>query len=199
MVEVLVGTVRDVDRLADIPLDGPPVLALVPFRQLAERGFDVVDDGAPLRCLIATERRAVPVADLMDALPAHPPELREDGFDISDEEYADQVRAVIAEEIGCGEGANFVLHRSFRGHVAADQRAAVLAWFARLLQGEQGAYWTYAVCADGVAFAGASPERHVSVKAGVATMNPISGTYRHPQEGPSVDGLLAFLTDAKEV
>ncbi|MFI4187184.1 hypothetical protein VAJ66_29705, partial [Klebsiella pneumoniae] len=52
-VEVLTGTVVDVELLADIPLvdaDGAPreVLALVPFRQVRERGFVCHDDGAPL-------------------------------------------------------------------------------------------------------------------------------------------------------
>ena len=43
-VELLLGDVVDVDRLADIPLPGgsgsPATLALVPYRQLAERGFE---------------------------------------------------------------------------------------------------------------------------------------------------------------
>ncbi len=29
-------------------------------------------------------------------------------------------------------------------------------------------------------------------------MTPISGTYRFPAEGPSIDGLIAFLADEKE-
>ena len=37
--DVLVGDIVDVERLADIPLDGREVLALVPFRQVRERGF----------------------------------------------------------------------------------------------------------------------------------------------------------------
>jgi phenazine biosynthesis protein phzE len=199
VVEVLTGEVRDVETTAQIPLDFSPVLAILPFRQIVERGFDVVDDNAPLRCLIAKDRRAVPVQELLAALPASVPAFQAEGFDLSDDEYAAQVKDVIVEEIGRGEGANFVLHRSFAGRVASDPRTAVLAWLAALLRGEQGAYWTYAVFADGLAFAGASPERHLTVKSGVVTMNPISGTYRHPAEGPTVPGMLAFLTDAKEV
>ena len=42
-VDVLVGDVVTVDTLADIPLrldtEGPDVLALVPYRQIQERGF----------------------------------------------------------------------------------------------------------------------------------------------------------------
>ncbi|GAA3067177.1 hypothetical protein GCM10020000_59320 [Streptomyces olivoverticillatus] len=34
---------------------------------------------------------------------------------------------------------------------------------------------------------------------GTVVMNPISGTYRYPAEGPTAEGLLAFLHDRKEV
>ncbi|MDR2113922.1 MAG: chorismate-binding protein, partial [Bifidobacteriaceae bacterium] len=198
VVEVLTGQVVDVPTTGDIPLDGLAVLAVVPFRQIAERGFEVVDDAAPLRCLVATNRREVPVAEVLAVLPA-PPTFQADGFDISDAQYADQVREVIREDIGRGEGANFVLHRSFEGRVEASSREAVLAWMGALLRAEQGVYWTYAVFTDGLAFAGASPERHLSIKSGVVTMNPISGTYHHPLQGASLEGMLHFLTDSKEV
>ena len=59
--DVLVGDVVDVDRLADIPLDGAEVLALVPFRQVRERGFAAHDDGAPIRCLVVRERESIAV------------------------------------------------------------------------------------------------------------------------------------------
>ena len=58
--DVLVGEVVDVDRLADIPLGDAEVLALVPFRQVRERGFEAHDDGAPLRCLVVRERESIP-------------------------------------------------------------------------------------------------------------------------------------------
>ncbi|HEU0127084.1 MAG TPA: anthranilate synthase family protein, partial [Pseudonocardiaceae bacterium] len=47
-------------------------------------------------------------------------------------------------------------------------------------------------------FIGASPERHVSLSDGTLVMNPISGTYRYPAEGPTLAGVLDFLADAKE-
>jgi phenazine biosynthesis protein phzE len=93
-----------------------------------------------------------------------------------------------------------VLHRAFTGQIeGATPRQAVLAYLAALLRGEQGSYWTYAVQLGDVALAGASPERHLTIKDGLVTMNPISGTYRHPAGGPEVDSMLSFLTDAKEV
>jgi len=68
--EVLLGDVVDVALLADIPLvdaSGAPqqVLALVPFRQVRERGYECNDDGEPLRCLIVREREEVPLAEAM--------------------------------------------------------------------------------------------------------------------------------------
>ena len=54
-VEVLTGDVITVDTLAEIPLEpGRPTLAVIPYRQIAERGFECVDDGAPLECLRIT-------------------------------------------------------------------------------------------------------------------------------------------------
>jgi phenazine biosynthesis protein phzE len=200
-VEVLTGEVVDVDRLADIPLDGRPVLSAVPFRQVRERGFAAHDDGAPLRSLIVSESERMPLLDVLAALPAVPAPAEAQGFDVPDEEYARIVRRVIDDEIGRGEGANFVVKRSFVGHTDAPAVPALLSWFRALLTDESGAYWTFAVHLPGgraLSMVGATPERHLSVRDGVAMMNPISGTYRHPAGGPTRAGVLDFLADVKE-
>ena len=46
---------------------------------------------------------------------------------------------------------------------------------------------------------GASPEVHVRASGGTVVMNPISGTYRYPAEGPTPEHLLEFLADGKEI
>ncbi|MDQ0575982.1 anthranilate synthase family protein [Agromyces albus] len=196
--DVLVGDIVDVERLADIPLDGREVLALVPFRQVRERGFAAHDDGAPLRCLVVRERESVPVDEAITMLPRHPAALGDLGVDVSDVDYAELVRRVIDEEIGRGEGANFVIRREFTGQTDAAPAVAVLGWLRALLEHEAGAYWTFAVHTPGLSAVGATPERHVSSIGGVVSMNPISGTFRHPKGGPSNDDLLGFLADVKE-
>ena len=51
-VEIFTGDVGTVESLADIPLaPGSQALAIVPYRQVRERGFVAVDDGAPLQVL----------------------------------------------------------------------------------------------------------------------------------------------------
>ncbi|MFG3138365.1 anthranilate synthase family protein [Streptomyces sp. NPDC048211] len=197
-VEVLIGRVREADRLADIPVGEQPVLALVPFRQIAERGFDVRDDGTPLAVLVADETYALPLDATLDALPAHAVRVEDGAFDVSDTEYAGTVRRVIEDEIGRGEGANFVIRRTFRGEIPAFGRADALALFRRLLAGERGAYWTFVVHTGDRTLVGASPEVHVRMSGGTVVMNPISGTYRYPAEGPTAESLLAFLGDRKE-
>ncbi|MEU2369801.1 anthranilate synthase family protein [Streptomyces pseudogriseolus] len=214
VVELLTGPVTAHERLADLPDEG---LALVPFRQIRERGFDVRDDGTPLLVLTPEERREFPLAEALAALPAHDVRVEGGGFDVGDEEYARIVGRVLDEEIGRGEGANFVIRRTYEGTVPGFGRADALALFRRLLEGERGAYWTFVVHTGetrgpegpsaegrgwetgGRTLVGASPEVHVRASGGTVVMNPISGTYRYPAEGPTPEHLLRFLADGKEI
>ncbi|GAA3911679.1 phenazine-specific anthranilate synthase component I [Streptomyces gulbargensis] len=198
-VEVLIGPVHEAGRLAELPVGPRPALALVPFRQIRERGFDVRDDGTPLSVLVADEVYELPLAEVLDRLPAHAVDVVDGGFDVSDEEYARTVRRVIDEEIGGGEGANFVIRRTFTGEIPCFGRADALALFRRLLVGERGAYWTFVVHTGERTLVGASPEVHVRMRGGTVVMNPISGTYRYPAgAAPTAEDLLAFLADRKE-
>ncbi|GGS70818.1 anthranilate synthase family protein [Streptomyces violaceus] len=195
-VEVLIGPVATYDRLADLPDEG---LALVPFRQIRERGFDVRDDGTPLAVLTPEESYEIPLADALEQLPGHDVRVEGGGFDVADEEYAEIVGRVLREEIGRGEGANFVIRRTYEGEIPGFGRADALALFRRLLEGERGAYWTFVVHTGDRTLVGASPEVHVRMSGGTVVMNPISGTYRYPAEGPTPEHLLGFLADGKEI
>ncbi|OKK19234.1 anthranilate synthase [Streptomyces sp. CB00455] len=197
-VEVLIGTVHEAQRLADLPVGELPTLALVPFRQIRERGFDVRDDGTPLSVLVAAEAHEIPLAEALERLPAHEVRVGGGAFDVPDADYAATVERVIRDEIGRGEGANFVIRRTFEGRIEGFGRADALALFRRLLVGERGAYWTYVVHTGERTLVGASPEVHVRMSGGTVVMNPISGTYRYPAAGPTAESLLAFLGDRKE-
>ncbi|GAA4572806.1 phenazine biosynthesis protein PhzE [Micromonospora coerulea] len=201
--ELFTGTVGTTGRLADIPLpDGPPgprTLALVPYRQISERGFACIDDGAPLECLAITGHHRIGLVDALAVLPDQPVRTTGAGFDSTDDEYAATVGRVLADEIGRGEGANFVIHRTMRATVQGPPLVAALAALRRLLLRERGAYWTFVVHTGTRILVGASPERHVSVDDGLVMMNPISGTFRHTGTAADRDALLRFLHDPKEV
>ncbi|WP_225822719.1 anthranilate synthase family protein [Streptomyces naphthomycinicus] len=196
LVEVLLGPVTSRDRLADLPAEG---LALVPFRQIRERGFDVRDDGTPLLVLTPEESYEIPLAEALSGLPGHEVRVEGGGFDVGDEEYGEIVGRVLHDEIGRGEGANFVIRRTYEGAIEGFGRADALALFRRLLEGERGAYWTFVVHTGDRTLVGASPEVHVRMSGGTVVMNPISGTYRYPAEGPTPGHLLDFLADGKEI
>jgi phenazine biosynthesis protein phzE len=219
--DLLFGDVVEVDTLDDIPLPelSPPassavsaadeagatdtarhdVLALIPFRQIRERGFEAHDDGTPLLCLRVTAQAELPFAGVLAALPDTPVTLAGGGFDVDDTAYAAIVERVIAEEIGRGEGANFVVRRDYRDRLVDYSPATAGTLLRRLLTGESGAYWTYLIHTGDLTLVGASPERHVSAIGGEVVMNPISGTYRYPADGPDRESLLRFLRDGKEV
>ncbi|MFD5723000.1 anthranilate synthase family protein [Streptomyces sp. NPDC127036] len=196
VVELLLGPVREVEHLAALPDE---CLALIPFRQIRERGFDVRDDGTPLAVLVPEERHELPLGQVLEQLPAHDVRVEGGGFDVDDEEYSRIVGRVLREEIGSGEGANFVIRRTYEGRIPGFGRADALALFRRLLEGERGAYWTFVVHTGERTLVGASPEVHVRMSGGTVVMNPISGTYRYPAGGPTPEDLLAFLSDGKEI
>lgn len=206
-IDLFTGEMTEVAALADITLPDltgsavphQDVLTLVPYRQIAERGYEAPDDGAPLLAMTIAEQGSLPLADVLRRIPDAAVRLAEGGgFDIDDDAYAATVRQVITDEIGTGQGANFVIKRTFVADITDYGVDSALSLFRRLLERENGAYWTFVVHTGERTLVGASPERHVSVAGGRAVMNPISGTYRYPDSGPSLSGVMEFLADTKE-
>lgn len=201
-VDVLSGAVTTVERIADLPLRdahrGHDLLALVPYRQIVERGFVAPDDGAPLLALVIEEQESAALSDVLDRISEHPVVVGHSDFDIDDEEYARLASGIISEEIGQGAGANFVLKRNLLVQLHDYSIDTALTLFRRLLERERGAYWTFLVSTGNQVFIGATPERHISVQDSLAVMNPISGTYRYDANGPSLDAVMEFLADTKE-
>ncbi|CAL9659796.1 MULTISPECIES: anthranilate synthase family protein [Streptomyces] len=203
--ELLTGAVTRAETLADLELQESAgtgahqeLLALIPYRQLSERGFAAPDDGTPLLAMRIDEQASLPLRQTLALLPDHPVKMTEEHFDVDDDAYAETVRRVVADEIGTGEGANFVMKRSFTALLPDFGSADALSFFRRLVEREAGAYWTFLIHTGERTLVGATPERHISVHDGNAVMNPISGTYRYPSSGPDLNGVLDFLADEKE-
>ncbi|HLN79304.1 MAG TPA: anthranilate synthase family protein [Nocardioidaceae bacterium] len=205
------GSRSEVQSLMDVPLEEGPVpegrrfdrLLAVPFRQVAERGFEVHDDGTPLTVVRLDSEVEVPFADLLATLPDEPVDFEDrGGFETSDDEYGAVVDRIIKDEIGNGEGANLVIGRHYRAKARDWDARKALTVFRRLLEKERGAYWTYCFYTGDRYLIGASPERHVSVQGGDVRMNPISGTFRlrgHDDPVERKQALLEFLADEKEI
>ncbi|GAA1774050.1 phenazine biosynthesis protein PhzE [Streptomonospora arabica] len=204
-VEAFDGELRELRTIDEIPLPAAAQrghrydsLVLLPFRQLRERGFTCTDDGEPI-LLLQVARHGELGAEDLERLAELPVSFDGEGaFDTSDEEYERLVGRVLADEIGAGSGSNFVIRRTFSVQVEGDRLRFALGLFHRLLKEESGAYWTFVVHTGERIFVGATPERHVSLDGGVASMTPISGTYHYPEQGPDLEGVVEFLADRKE-
>lgn len=207
-VGIVGGRRQVVESILDVPLEqGTPEdghiadrLLAIPFRQVAERGFEAHDDGTPLVVVDVESELEFSVAEVIDAIDDTGVDFDDrGGFETDDEEYGRLVDAIIRDEIGQGEGANLVIGRHFRAQVADWGPATALTVFRRLLERERGAYWTYVFFTGDRYLIGASPERHVTIHDGDVRMNPISGTFRIPREGHVTPRLLDFLKDEKEI
>jgi len=187
-----IGLLADVPRPRDLP-----VISMVPYAQLRERGFAVHDGNEPILTLAAREWREVGLEEVAD----EGAPLRLDGevsFDVGDEQYAEWVRRIVADEICQGEGSNFLPSRKARLRIADFSAAAANTIFARLARNELGAYMTFCFFDGERYFIGSSPERHITVRDGTVRMNPICGTL--PKAGLTRRAdLVEFLSDPKEI
>jgi phenazine biosynthesis protein phzE len=195
---IATGTIHRSELLQDLPRPtGLPVISMVPYAQLKERGFALHDGGEPIVSLVAEECREVDLDEILDG--AEPEfSVGEVVFDVSDEEFTDVVRRVIEDEICRGEGSNFLISRRGRVHIEGFSTQVAKTVFRRLARNELGAYFTFCFFDGERYFIGSSPERHISIKGEAVVMNPICGTLPKAALGSRSD-LIEFLTDPKEI
>jgi len=178
-------------------------ISAVPFSQLKERGFEVHDDGAKIRCIRIARHARIPVgeflATVVDKATALDGEVQ---YSLDRDDYEGVIRSVIEQEIGKGEGANFVIPRTARAKIQPMGPGEALAIFRRLVRNEFGSYWNFLFYDRDRYLIGATPEKHLHVYDGTVRMNPISGTLRKDPHrldpAQFKQDLLAFLSDAKE-
>jgi 2-amino-4-deoxychorismate synthase len=187
--------------LADLPPAGRlPVVSMVPFSQMRERGFAVQDGGEPILSLVPTHSQDLTLEDLGRQTAGTPPPVVAEGpiYQLSNEEFEQRVAAVIRDEICKGEGSNFLISRKGRLQLQDFTTQQAIALFVKLARAEFGAYMTFCFFDGSRFFIGSSPERHITVEAGTVRMNPICGTL--PKAAlKTKDDLLAFLADPKEI
>ncbi|SFO01167.1 anthranilate synthase family protein [Xenorhabdus japonica] len=204
--EVLIGTEQIIENLKELDqiqkeqrdIGNWGILLTTPYRQIKERGFTFIEDNTPFRALCINDYETLLLEEAIDILPDVPINLSNTYFNPNDENYEKIVKEIIANEIGTGEGANFVIKRTFNGSITDYSDHVGMTIFRNLLEQEKGAYWTFFIRLNEVTLVGASPEMHISLNAKSVAMTPISGTYRFPASGQTQDGLLEFLRDTKE-
>lgn len=204
-IEVLTGEINYPNTIESIQLPESQSsyckssLVVIPYRQLSERGFECIEDNERLINIMISEHDVVPKNNVLMSISNIPITSSNDRFDVEDEEYIEIVRSIILTEIGAGEGSNFVIKRDLMIDLKDYSTQSALRIFRNLIENETGAHWTFLINTGDRIFVGASPELHVALKSGIVMMNPISGTYRYPQSGPTIKGLIEFLSSLKEV
>ncbi|MFG2957724.1 chorismate-binding protein [Streptomyces sp. NPDC048291] len=192
------GEIRYTSLLDDMPRPSSlPVISMVPYTQLRERGFELHDGGEPIISLVASECREV---DLESISVGAEQEfgISEISFEMTDDEYAEKVRRIVSDEICRGEGSNFLISRRGEVMISGFSPDGAKEIFRRLVRNEPDAYLSFCFFDGERYFIGASPERHISFVKNVVTMNPICGTLPKAALTKRAD-LIEFLTDPKEV
>lgn len=174
-------------------------IVLLPFCQVAKRGYKAIDDGAPIWSMPVLTRQWIPLSQALDLLPESPIVVKDTHFNLDDEQFSQRVSQLIEREIGEGAGSNFVLHRKLRTTLVNFQPSQLFSLYRRLLKAESSAYWCFLINTGEGAFIGVSPELHASLKEGEVCMNPISGTFRYPEQEMLIDSLCHFLGNKKEI
>lgn len=208
-VDLFQGSPTFHDSLADMPRhhgipdggDTVDTIGALPFHTVRERGFPARSAGEPITMLHVESHMRGSLHDVLALLPDEDIAAGTPIFDTDSAAYQDIVRHIQSDEIGKGEGSNFVIANAARFHIEDMSRAKALSIFRRLLETEFGAYMHFLYYDGSRYLVGASPERHLSVRKGEVIMNPISGTFR--KEGRQLleqfkADLIKFLGDEKE-
>ncbi|WP_305843164.1 chorismate-binding protein [Photobacterium leiognathi] len=167
-------------------------LLVLPFRQVKENGYNAIDDEVPVLSLAVEASEKISFHDFINSIPDVPVNTKDEKFNLNDQEYGCRVRHLIDHEIEQGAGSNFVLQRKFYATIDEYEPSKLISLFRNLLNTENSAYWVFLIQTGEQAFIGASPELHASLNDGELMMNPISGTYTYPPDGPMDESILEF-------
>ena len=179
-------------------------ISIVPFCQIREKGYAAWDEGEQILGIDITAQQEIAKDALLAGITLRPL-VMEAGINYAEtaEEYAEIIERVVRDEIGNGEGANFVIPRTATGRIAGFSIDSALTIFRSLVANDYGTYWKFLFYDRDRIFVGSTPERHLTVARGRVRMNPISGTFRKDTTSGNRTrlkrDLLAFINDRKEI
>ncbi len=209
---ILEGESLELDQIDDIPRKrGSPSggrsydsISLVPFSQIREKGYQARNDGERILTLNIKQSSELAVDELLNGIEACEINL-ENGFeyDMTTDAYEKLIQKIVDDEIGNGEGANFVVPRTLTGRINDFSTTKALSIFKYLLENDYGTYWKFIFYNGTRFFIGSTPERHLFIEKQRVKMNPISGTFRkkkayHRRSEFKTD-LMSFLNNPKEI
>lgn len=182
--EILDGDAFGVGTIQAIPLpqsDNSCVLAIIPFRQISERGYTCLDDKVAIQVLVGNTRPLVDQRELTRAEDV-PFRLSAVRFEPDDAEYESLVADVIHREITSGLGSNFVINRCLRAQADTSREnwldEGARKAFSYLVSHDPNAYWRFWIRLPELTLIGSSPELHLGFESGRVRMTPMSGTLR---------------------
>lgn len=203
---ILEGNIMRLDQLSQIPrrtgkLSSGDItydtFSAIPYAQVKERGVDM-DDPTQILCLVIQRQTRISIDDLLHSIQHEDIHLEKDLTYLTDDgTFASNVQTVKDTYIGKGAGSSFTISRKAQAMIADFGRHKLLSMFRSLQEREYGTYMNFLFHDGQRSLLGVSPERQISVKDGVVTMNPISGTLRKFPE-VTKERLLQFLRDPKE-
>ena len=189
------GDIEKLDYISEIPSKASnttvqqnntitvDTVSIMPFSQIKEKGYSVIDKDEKILTINVKHQKTITLEEFNSTInnisSGDSIELEEDvEYLMSEDEYGDIIHNIIHNEIGNGEGANFVVPRVGKAKIKDFSVEKILNLYKKILQNESGAYWSFLFFDGEKYFIGASPERNVYVKNNKVKMNPISGTYR---------------------
>lgn len=185
--------------LAELPRPKAlPIISMIPYTQLRERGYLVHDGNEPILALSTTTYQEIELSAVVKDRANVGVELAGPVvFDMTDAEFEARTARIIGDEIRSGEGSNFLFSRKCRAKIARFGADVANEIFTRLVHNEFGAYMTFCFFDGERYFIGSSPERHITLEGGSVRMNPICGTLPKVNLKSRAD-MVEFLMDQKE-
>lgn len=203
---IQLDTIETIPRKKGIPDLGKTydTISIVPYSQIKEKGYNARDDGEKILCIQVTQQTEIWIDQLMAVLPDEEIEMKENiSYDTTEDEYGKIIRHIVEDEIGNGEGANFVIPRNAQGKIKDFNTKRAFTIFKSLLKTDYGTYWKFIFFNGERFFVGSTPERHLYAGEGRVKMNPISGTFRkdrqYKRRREFKEDILSFLKDQKEI